>query len=80
MVALAAESSISTKQKPRKRPVSRSFIMASDWMVPYSSTISRTSVSVVLKGKFPTYNFLVNLIILLFLVLEGGGPPLAVSG
>ncbi len=60
MAASAALSSISTKAKPRGRPVSRSVITLIDSTEPCCSKRLRSSSSVALKGMFPTYNFLPN--------------------
>jgi hypothetical protein len=47
---------ISTKAKPRGRPVSRSVINETFSTVPWAENNVRTESSVALKGKFPTYS------------------------
>ena len=51
-------SGISTKQKPRERPVSRSVIILTVSIVPYGSKSWRRSCSVVLKARLPTKMFM----------------------
>ena len=60
--ALAASlaSCISTNAKPRARPVSRSMITFTDSTAPCGWKSERSSLSVTLKGRFPTYSFLLN--------------------
>src|SRR5262249_7952371 len=53
----SAPSSISTKPKPRERPVSRSVITCTRETVPNCAKASRRSSEVVLNGRFPTYRF-----------------------
>jgi len=50
----ASELDISTKQKPRGRPVSRSLMIFTDSTLPCFSNNERTSSSVAEKGRFPT--------------------------
>src|SRR3569623_2105402 len=52
---LAAVSSISTKAKPRGLPVSRSEIILTECTAPYALNRSRTSSSLQLNGRLPTY-------------------------
>src|SRR5262245_42244810 len=55
MAACAAWSSaISTKPKPRRRPVSRSVIRLTRSTTPYGANRSRTSCSVTVNARFPT--------------------------
>ena len=56
----ALASSISTKPKPRERPVSRSVITFTDSTLPWLSNRVRSSSSVVENERFPTYSFLLN--------------------
>src|SRR4029077_21056242 len=53
----SAESVISTKAKPRERPVSRSVTMLTCSMAPWGSNSARNSASVVLWGMLPTNSF-----------------------
>src|SRR3972149_2782860 len=62
-MAASAPSSISTNPKPRDRPVSRSEITCARATVPYGENTSRRSSAVVLKGRFPTYKFLLIIIL-----------------
>nr|WP_237639040.1 hypothetical protein [Silvanigrella paludirubra] len=57
-IALSASSfdSISTKQKPLKRPVSRSITARTEATLPAFSKRLAISFSVAEKGKLPTYN------------------------
>src|SRR5579864_3678271 len=48
---------ISTKPKPRGRPVSRSVISETFSTIPCLENNSRTESSVALKGRLPTYSF-----------------------
>src|SRR5207249_3011518 len=52
----ASSFDISTKPKPRGRPVSRSLIRASLSTVPCGENRARTVSSVAVKGRFPTYS------------------------
>src|SRR5437016_6314633 len=47
---------ISTKPKPRGRPVSRSVIRETFSTVPWLANRARTASSVAVKGRFPTYS------------------------
>ncbi len=53
---MASALAISTKPKPRGRPVSRSLIRASFSTVPCGENRARTVSSVAVKGRFPTYS------------------------
>ena len=52
---------ISTKAKPRERPVSRSVTMLTFSTAPCASNALRSSPSVVLWGRLPTYRFFIAL-------------------
>src|SRR6266850_760186 len=63
MAALAPVASVKvTKPKPRDRPVSRSLRMATSVTLPCWEKRSRRSFSVVSKERFPTYNFICDLL------------------
>src|SRR5689334_11592601 len=53
-------SDISTKAKPRERPVSRSVTMLTRSTLPYGSNRERTEDSVAEKSRFPTKMFFKN--------------------
>src|SRR5262249_19033992 len=57
-IASSAPSAISTKPKPRDRPVSRSMMTCARVTVPYWENASWRSSEVVPKGRLPTYKFL----------------------
>src|SRR5690242_270914 len=67
-MAAAASSgvAISTKAKPRDRPVSRSSITEADSTVPTAAKASRSSSLVVRNERFPTYSLVAILTILNF--------------
>src|SRR5256885_13861728 len=50
---------ISTKPKPRGRPVSRSVIRETFSTVPCLENRARTASSVAVKGRFPTYSLVI---------------------
>src|SRR5262249_40821308 len=54
----SASVDISTKPKPLLRPVSRSVMIFADSTVPNAANISEREVSLIEKGKLPTYSFL----------------------
>src|SRR3569833_365722 len=56
----ASAEDISTKPKPRARPVSRSLIRDSFSTVPYLVNKARTASSVAVNGRLPTYSFVIN--------------------
>lgn len=56
--ASSPPSAISTKPKPRDRPVSRSITTEADCTLPNWLNAVRRSSEVVLNDKFPTYKFL----------------------
>jgi len=59
MAALASVvSGISTKPKPRERPVSRSMMIWTRSTIPYDAKIWLSSASVVVKARFPTKIFM----------------------
>src|SRR5262249_18606107 len=62
-MASSPPSDISTKAKPRDRPVSRSDTTSADVTVPCWPNTSRRPSAVVLKGRFPTYSFLLMVIL-----------------
>jgi hypothetical protein len=68
-MAAAASSgvAISTKAKPRERPVSLSSITEADSTVPTAEKASRSSSLVVRKERFPTYSFVAISSTILFL-------------
>lgn len=55
MAFWASSAGMSTKQKPRGRPVSRSLTIFTESTWPCCSNRLRTSSSVALKGRLPTY-------------------------
>src|SRR5688572_24034461 len=62
-MAWSAPADISTNAKPRDRPVSRSVTTWADSTAPNSPNASRRSSAVVPKGRLPTYNFLLMVIL-----------------
>ena len=62
LTASSAPSAISTKPKPRERPVSRSIMTCALITVPNGAKAVCRSSSVVVKGRFPTYRFLLIVI------------------
>src|SRR6185437_10928667 len=62
-MASSAPADISTKAKPRDRPVSRSETSCAETTLPCSSNSSRRSSALVLKERLPTYNFLLMVIL-----------------
>src|SRR6059058_2904924 len=60
-IALSASAGlvISTKAKPRERPVSRSVTRLTFSTAPCASKTPRSSASVVLWGRLPTYRFFI---------------------
>src|SRR5689334_21711701 len=62
-MAWSAPSAISTKPKPRERPVSRSETICTLVTVPCAEKALVRSSSDVEKGKFPTYKFLLMVIL-----------------
>src|SRR5579864_1506616 len=58
-LSAALASVISTNPKPRERPVSRSFTRVTFSTAPWGSNTLRSSASVVLWGRLPTYRFFI---------------------
>src|SRR6476619_6752911 len=63
--AASSAVAISTKAKPRDRPVSLSSITEADSTVPAAEKASRSSSLVVRNERFPTYSFVAILLTIL---------------